>query len=70
MVIDDLHTVEWAYIPHFHYNFYVYQYATSIAGGALLADEILSGKQGASERYLALLKIALCVKSQKRVKIL
>ncbi|MBN2317274.1 MAG: oligoendopeptidase F, partial [Sedimentisphaerales bacterium] len=27
--IDDLYAVEWAYIPHFYYNFYVYQYSTS-----------------------------------------
>jgi oligoendopeptidase F len=28
--VDDLYGVEWAYIPHFYYNFYVYQYATSL----------------------------------------
>ena len=36
--IDDAYCVEWAYIPHFYYNFYVYQYATSIAASALFAD--------------------------------
>ena len=54
--IDDLYTVEWAYIPHFYYNFYVYQYATSIAGGSLLASDIIEGKPGAAERYLGLLQ--------------
>jgi len=54
--IDDLYTVEWAYIPHFYRNFYVYQYATSLAASALLAQEVLAGKPGARERYLALLK--------------
>ena len=29
MTVDDLYAVEWAYIPHFYYNFYVYQYSTS-----------------------------------------
>ena len=56
MTIDDAYTIEWAYIPHFYYNFYVYQYATSIAGGSLLADDILAGKPGARDRYLNLLK--------------
>ena len=53
--IDDLYTVEWAYIPHFYNSFYVFQYATSIAASSLLADEILSGKPGARERYLKLI---------------
>ena len=53
--IDDLYTVEWAYIPHFYYTFYVYQYATSIAASSLLADRILKGEPGARERYLELL---------------
>ena len=54
--IDDLYTVEWSYIPHFYRNFYVYQYATSIAGGSLLASDIIAGKPGAAERYLDLLR--------------
>ena len=31
MTIDDAYAVEWAYIPHFYCNFYVYQYATVLA---------------------------------------
>lgn len=54
--IDDLYTIEWAYIPHFYYNFYVYQYATSLAASSLLAEEVLRGQPGAVERYLGLLK--------------
>ncbi|HEX4945019.1 MAG TPA: oligoendopeptidase F [Usitatibacteraceae bacterium] len=53
--IDDLYTVEWAYIPHFYSAFYVFQYATSIAASSLLADAILGGEAGARERYLKLL---------------
>ena len=56
LTIDDLYTVEWSYIPHFYRNFYVYQYATSIAGGSLLAADIIAGKPGAVERYLDLLR--------------
>ena len=53
--IDDLYTVEWAYIPHFYYTFYVFQYATSIAASSLFADAVLKGEPGARERYLKLL---------------
>ena len=56
MKIDDRYAVEWAYIPHFYYSFYVYQYATSIAASSLFADAILEGEPGARERYLGLLK--------------
>jgi oligoendopeptidase F len=53
--IDELYTVEWAYIPHFYYTFYVFQYATSIAASSLLADAVLKGEPGARERYLKLI---------------
>jgi oligoendopeptidase F len=56
MKIDDLYAVEWSYIPHFYTNFYVYQYATSIAASSLFAEAILKGEPGARERYLNLLK--------------
>ncbi len=39
--IDDLYAVEWAYIPHFYYNFYVYQYATSLIASTSIAHKIL-----------------------------
>jgi oligoendopeptidase F len=48
--------IEWAYIPHFYYNFYVYQYATSIAAANLLADQVNTGERAAQQRYLALLR--------------
>jgi oligoendopeptidase F len=54
--IDELYTVEWAYIPHFYNSFYVFQYATSIAAGNMFAGEILKGTPGAKERYLNILK--------------
>lgn len=54
--IDDLYTVEWAYIPHFYRAFYVFQYATSIAAGNMFASEILKGTPGAKDRYLNILK--------------
>lgn len=56
MKIDDIVDVEWAYIPHFYYNFYVYQYATSIAASQDFAEKILNKEPGAVETYLNLLK--------------
>jgi oligoendopeptidase F len=54
--IDDLYTIEWAYIPHFYNRFYVFQYATSISAGSMFADSILKGEPGAVNRYLSVLK--------------
>jgi oligoendopeptidase F len=56
LTIDDLYTVEWAYIPHFYYNFYVYQYATSMAASSLFAEAVLQGRPGAVENFTNLLK--------------
>ncbi|MBN2376965.1 MAG: oligoendopeptidase F [Sedimentisphaerales bacterium] len=50
--IDDLYTVEWAYIPHFYYNFYVYQYSTSFTASTALAEKVLAHEPGAVENYL------------------
>ena len=50
--IDDLYNVEWAYIPHFYYNFYVYQYATSFTASAALAEKVLAKEKGSTEKYL------------------
>jgi oligoendopeptidase F len=54
--IDDLYGIEWAYIPHFYRNFYVFQYATSITAGTAFAERILKGEPQARERYLNVLK--------------
>ena len=42
---------EWCRIPHFYYNFYVYQYATSFAASVAIADSILKEGAPAVERY-------------------
>lgn len=54
--IDDVNAMEWAYIPHFYNQFYVFQYATSISAGSMFAGEILKGTPGARERYLNVLR--------------
>ncbi len=53
--IDDPYTVEWAYIPHFYYDFYVYQYATSFTASTALSEKVLNGEQGAVENYIEFL---------------
>jgi oligoendopeptidase F len=54
-LIDDLYFVEWTYIPHFYYNFYVYQYATSFTASSALAEKVLSKEKGSVEKYLTFL---------------
>ena len=56
MHIEDVYANEWAYIPHFYYDFYVYQYATSIAGAAWFAEQILAGEEGIQEAFINVLK--------------
>jgi oligoendopeptidase F len=50
--IDEAFQVEWAFIPHFHYNYYVYSYATSFIAGTAFHDQILTGDNGGVERYI------------------
>lgn len=50
-VIDDLYCTEWAYVPHFYYNFYIFQYATSFTASTALSQRILAGEQGMVQRY-------------------
>ncbi|MGT2741879.1 oligoendopeptidase F [Streptococcus plurextorum] len=47
---------EWARIPHFYYNYYVYQYATGFAAANYLADRIVHGTQEDKDKYLDYLK--------------
>ncbi len=57
--VDDLIGIEWAFIPHFYYDFYVYQYATSLVASSSIAARILAeakqGKTAARDGYLAML---------------
>ena len=47
---------EWAYIPHFYYNFYVFQYATSMAASFYMVDAMRSEGQPALDRFINVLK--------------
>jgi oligoendopeptidase F len=54
--IDPAYCVEWAFIPHFYYGFYVYQYATSMVGAAVFTKGIEAGDEPTRERFIAMLK--------------
>lgn len=56
MNVKEVYASEWAYIPHFYYNFYVYQYATSISGAAWFAEKFLNGDDSARVAFLEVLK--------------
>ena len=54
-IVDDEIKAEWALIPHFYYNFYVYQYATSFTASAALSEQVLAGDIAATKRFLEFL---------------
>lgn len=56
VVSDEEIGLEWARIPHFYMNYYVYQYATGYSAATALANKILSGEEGAVDRYIGFLK--------------
>jgi oligoendopeptidase F len=56
MKIEELYGNEWAYIPHFYTDYYVYQYATSISAAAFFAEGIEKGDNDLRMRYLDMLK--------------
>lgn len=49
-------SLEWSRIPHFYYNYYVYQYATGFSAASALANKILAEEPKALENYLTYLK--------------
>lgn len=55
IVIDEEIGLEWARIPHFYYNYYVYQYATGFSAATALSEQILTEGEPAVERYLEFL---------------
>jgi oligoendopeptidase F len=56
MVIDKEEEYTWARVPHFYYNFYVYQYATGFAASEVLANKVKNEKKPAVDKYLRFLK--------------
>ncbi|MHC5217031.1 oligoendopeptidase F [Enterococcus sp. LJL128] len=56
VVPDEEIALEWSRIPHFYYNYYVYQYATGFSAASALADKIIKEEPQALENYLSYLK--------------
>ena len=55
MVVDDLIALEWARIPHFYYNYYVFQYATGYSAAIALSRRILKEGESAVKDYIEFL---------------
>ncbi len=55
LVVDDWFTIEWARIPHFYMNFYVFQYVTGMSAGIAFKDRIVQG-EAMRDQYLGFLK--------------
>jgi oligoendopeptidase F len=56
VVVDDIIAIEWSRIPHFYYNFYVFQYATGVSAALALANKVLKGGANDQEAYLNFLR--------------
>jgi len=57
MKIDPLYCNEWTYVPHFYFGYYVWQYATSMAGAAQFAEQMQGATSAqARDRFVAMLK--------------
>ncbi|KSU84862.1 oligoendopeptidase F [Fictibacillus enclensis] len=56
VVIDKEIGLEWSRIPHFYYNFYVYQYSTGFSAAASLSKQILEEGESSVSRYIDFLK--------------
>ena len=53
--VPDRYCIEWAYVPHFYLDFYVYQYATSFTASTALSEKILGGEPGAVAKTIEFL---------------
>ena len=56
VIIDELYTNEWMFIPHFYYNMYVFQYSTSQTAGTALYQRIIEEGEKGVENYVNLLR--------------
>jgi len=62
-VIDEEIQYEWARIPHFYSDFYVYKYATGISAAIYIVTKILNHEEGFVEKYIEMLKQGCSKKS-------
>ena len=57
VVVDELIKYEWERIPHFYYDFYVYQYAIGLSCACYIVDGIINKKENALKNYLKFLTL-------------
>ena len=69
IIIDESIKYEWARIPHFYSNFYVYKYATGITSAICIATKILNNEEGFVEKYINMLKLGCTKKSLELLKL-
>jgi len=67
--INPVCKAEWAYIPHFYYNFYVFSYSTSITASTAISRMILEGRPGAVENYRKFLTLGNSLPPVEELKI-
>lgn len=63
VIIDEQIKYEWARIPHFYSDFYVYKYATGVSAAISIASQILNNKKGIVNKYIEMLKQGCSKKS-------
>jgi oligoendopeptidase F len=56
LTIDANDGMEWAYVPHFYYKFYIYVYATGLSSGIALAERVQTGDEKMRDAYLGMLQ--------------
>jgi oligoendopeptidase F len=56
VTLEPVYAAEWAYIQHFYFGFYVWQYATSITAANFFAQKVLRGTDADRDRYLNVLR--------------
>lgn len=57
IIVDEEIKYEWSRVPHFYYNFYVYQYSTGYIAALKIASDIFKQKEKALENYIKFLKL-------------
>ena len=56
VMLEPVYSAEWAYIQHFYFGFYVWQYATSITAANFFAQKVMQGTAADRDRYLDVLR--------------
>ena len=63
IVVDEQIKYEWARIPHFYSDFYVYKYCTGVSSAIAIASKIINKEPGFAEKYIEMLKQGCSKKS-------